>query len=829
MPTEFLSGIVLRLPFNNANIALINGAGQFSSGGTLNLFIQGRNRAGYTLTSTAISPIVYTATQAIEISFPITARTPSTDYHYYIISHSPTGNPNDAIALFHWRNYELDQITERPLSPVRLSRDEHIELASSVAVPADLPTVPDLLPGMRRLVVGGIKSSAYYEYQELETRSPDLENIVLQPRGIEKWVRTGSPNVGVINSIYDTDGCSTPINEVEPTSLIAAPPYAADGTKGTPIKLIYRNDSASAMPRGTAFLLQVQLEGAPASQLFDGKLILTPRGFVNLDNGSIDISDGLGGEMPDIGGDVPFTFGSRSTLFLHKDLPAGQAYFIEIAPYFSVAQLEGRILEGANISINITPAAQSGENAYGIWQVTGNIVFKGGDRLRVIPGVGLNARIGSGTALIERFTFPERGARDVYGIAPNLSEQKITLDGNGSLFYRGTGVVPITEQERAIVDTSSGYSKASTGNSIVVNANSSLALTLSYPCDADGDGLVRLSYPTIAGNQSAKFNPPYVRLFVKKQSNGRTYQLPNLIAVAPGVAQQVTISNLDGATEVAVLPSPPSTDFCLFDPPLISATATSGTLEADTYTAIAAYYFDGSAISRISHSAELGCLIEADTDLGQILNRVAAWAEPATTFNDLRNVKADARSPFQSRYCLKPSNAQSAQVFNYNPESLAIDDNRTVIKPTDVLLTEPGRWMIANVGISPSLSVGFVGTTTDPTAARVTISGTPANPLLNFILPTAEVALNGGASSASGASLPIPGKKGKDGKSGETMPSASTKNVAKAIIAHLKFEIGSVVAGSEAAARLEQSGDKILFHFVLPEGKQGKRGIPGES
>lgn len=749
MPTEFLSGIVPRLPLSISNIILVDGAGGFTNGGTLNLFIQGRNRAGYTLVSNAIAPITYSATQAIEISFPVLARTPGTDYHYYIVSHSPTGNPTDAIALFHWRNYELDQITERPLNPVRLSRDEHILIADSVALPADLPTGLNLLPGMRRLVVGGVKTSAYYEYQELETRLPDEENLVLQPHGIERWVRTGSPNVGVINSIYGTDGCSTPVAAVEASSMINAPPYSADGTKGTPIKLIYRNDSTLRMPRGTSFLLQVQMEGAPASQLFDGKLMLTPRGFINLDNGSIDISDGLGGEMPGIGGDIPWTFGSRSTLFLHKDLPAGQAYFVEIAPYFSVAQLEGRILEGTNISINITPAAQSGENAYSVWQLTGNIVFASDDKLRAVPGVGLNARLGSGTALIERFTFPNRGERDIYGIAPNLAGQKITLDGNGSLFYRGTGTVPGTEQARAIISTMPGHSVTSVSASVSVGTNSGLALTLSYPCDADGYGLVRSDYPIIAGSTSGRFNPPYVRLFVKRQSDNTIYQLPTLVATSPDESQEVIITGLTGATIVDSLPQRASTDFCLFDPPSITTTVSSGTLEADTYTIFAAYYFDGSAISSISHSQRDGCLVEVKGTLNDLFAIREDLDSHTHNYNNPHQVKADQIGAFTSLR-LKPSAAPItglneiavfADIGDGNKLKVRLENNGAIELIGSGFTTEDDEmaaWIIKTTDYTAVAKDKIIGDTTNATFTLAM----PASPLVGDEVKLLLVGIN---------------------------------------------------------------------------------------
>lgn len=712
MPVEYLHGIIPQLPFPSTSITLIEGAGQFSQGGTLHLFFQGRNRAGYTQPSVKRS-ISYTAHQAIQISFPTAARTDATDFHFYVVSHSPTGNAIDAVTLFHWQNYEADQVTTLQLPNVTLSRDAHIKVSADdvVATPADLPTGADLLNGAVRLVIGGVPTSAYYKYEKYYEQASDGA-MILMPHPGEKWVRTGSPNVGLVSDVFDTDGCAVPIFSVASSSLILPPPYAAQGQTpipGTRLKIIYRNDQDVPMPQGTPFTLNVTLDNSIASQLFDGKLMLTPKGFVNLADGSLDTSNGIGGTMPDIDGNIPYCYGDRSTLVLHKDLPSNFGYYLEVAPLFTIEQMEGRLLEGSQIGIAISPATLSGDIATAIWKITGDIVLSDEEQLQVVPDVGLQATLLSGSAIIKKFVFPSRGSRSIYGIQANQKNQKITLDGNGSLFYRGTGVIPGTEAQRALISCETGYSINSDWTDFFqIDEPCSILAKLFYPCNASGNGIIRSDYPYIAGNTSGKFNPPYLQIFVKRQADNKIFRLPTYLPVLADTFQVVTIKSLSDCIEIANLPLPPTHDFCLFDPPRVTLEKdATGNIPSGFYSISCAYYFDGSAISAINHAPADGCIPTIPGTIEDLFAIGYSWGS-SVKHNSIRDIPKNETFPWQTRRLW----GEKQQIY-FDPSSKALDDGNLTWKPNWQAIESPGRWIL------------------DERTAWYTVSGTP-QPLLGI-------------------------------------------------------------------------------------------------
>lgn len=164
-----------------------------------------------------------------------------------------------------------------------------------------------------------------------------------------------------------------------------------------------------------------------------------------------------------VGGDLTWEYGTRGLITLEKDLPNGWGLYVEVALQFSVEQLNGEVMEGTRITLDLYPFAQAGDFAGALWEVTGNLVLNTASRLLCVPELGLRATVLSGSALIERFTFPTKGDRPVYGLLPLVARQQITLDGNGSLFYRGTGAIPNTEALRALVSCEVGYSHPSPG------------------------------------------------------------------------------------------------------------------------------------------------------------------------------------------------------------------------------------------------------------------------------------------------------------------------------------------------------------------------------
>lgn len=596
MPCEFAYGLT-RLLFDNSAIALTAG-GQFSVGGTLKLTLHGQNRAGFTIASEEVV-MSYAAGQAIQVILPSANKTDATDFHWYWLCHN-------GMILCGWKSYEyaVDQdgkvigVSDRVLTPITLSRDAHIALAPGVNNADELPSGADLLQGMVRLV--GDKGAFYY-YDPGEYRAVDGTQVLTPPgRPTEKWVRmAGNPLLSAVTDPYGDSGCAADVTGVPLDAVLPPPKYPMDGARSVmPLKLYWRNESAMTVPAGTTFGVEVRQEGIIRSQLYDRLLVVRPRGMVNLATGALLTVDSNGTNIDELGATRTWEYGVRGLLTLRTDLPAGWAYFIEVYLQFSSEQVQRKVTEGTRLSIILFPFAQAGNFAGDLWEFLGgkDMVFYSADQMRVVPNDGGGVDVLEGSAIVQRFSFPTKARHRVYGIAPNRTGQKVTIDGNGGIFLRGS-TVPSTEAIRAIVDCAAGYSKVGNWQSVVVTANQAIALTLTYPT------AIRADYPTIGGNTKGSFNLTTLAIFVR--FGGKIYR-----ANVPAIAAP-QIATLTGLVEVAALPTPPSSDHCLFAPPTAALRGVvGGNLVAGTYEVAIGYYLDGTVVSRISHDPVEGCMAE---------------------------------------------------------------------------------------------------------------------------------------------------------------------------------------------------------------------------
>lgn len=601
MTVQFLSGL-FQLPFDSSAISL-TGGGTFSAPVTLNLFITGQNRAGFSLPSSIVT-ISATASQAIQVTLPPLARGTTDggrkiDYFYYWLSHTPTGVLADGFVIGGWSNYEYDQVTLKTLGAISLSKNAHIAINTTVANEAALPTGTDLIYGMVRGVTsvnGGLSPSGYYRYNPLEPKVVNGRAIICPPGQLtQKWVLIGPPYLGLITDPTSIDGCAQRVSSLDPSLFVlSAPLYGADGTKGIGVNYCVYNDTGSVMGLGTVFSIQVQLAGELKSYLFDKKLVVNFHGYVDHSTGNVDKTDILG-NMPNVDADMVWSYGDRGNLFLPKDLPAGWGAWFEIAPRFTLSQIAGQISEGTPILLNIVQFLQSGEFAGSLAAILGNTVLPISNKLRVVPGVGLSATLLGGSALVARYIFPDKGAQEVYGLVPSQANQIITIDGNGSVFNRTGNAIPATEVTRAIISTSIGYATPSNYVNVTLASTGGFTFTCSLPCFSNGNGTIRSDYSLIGGNTQGKFNPPFICLYIKNPSN-TIYRIT--ATAVPGVTQVIAVSSL-GSTTVGTLPTSPSSNFSLFNAPGLNIATTTGTIPAGAYQVTAGYYFDGSTVSSI--------------------------------------------------------------------------------------------------------------------------------------------------------------------------------------------------------------------------------------
>lgn len=615
MPCEFAYGLT-KLGFSSATITLVAG-GQFSAAGSLKLTLYGQNRGGFTIASDEVE-ISYTASQAIQITLPPANKTEATDFHWYWLCHNGM-----MLAAWKTHDYAVDQdgkvigVSERTLAPIILNRDAHVAVAPSVETAAQLPTGSDLLLGMIRLVSD---KGAFYYYDPGEYRRVDGIQVLTPPgRPTEKWVRmAGNPLLSSVTDPYDarTNGCAADVTAIALDAILPPPRYPMDGSRNVmPIKLYWRNDGSIAMPAGTTFGVEVRQEGVIRSQRYDRLLLVRPRGMVNLATGELVTVDSNGTIIDELGTVKTWEYGVRGVLTLRTDLPVGWAYFVEVYLEFRSEQVGGRVTEGTRLSILIFPFAQAGNFAGELWEFTGgDIVFFSTDRLRVVPNNGGGVDVLPGSALIQRFTFPTKSRHRVFGIAPNRTGQKITIDGNGGIFLRGS-TVPGTEAIRAVVDCVPGYSAVGEWRSITVTANQAIALNCVYPT------VIRANYPTIGGNTKGSFNLTTLAVFVR--TGGKIYQ-----ARMPAVTNPV-IATITGLEIITAIPTPPSSDHCLFNPPTTTLSATAGGgLAAGTYEVAVGYYLDGTVVSRISHDPVEGCIAEMPGSFVELFNHIKDTNNP---------------------------------------------------------------------------------------------------------------------------------------------------------------------------------------------------------
>lgn len=699
MTCEFLSGLT-QLPFPSPSIVV--GAGNITTAGTLYFFLSGRNRAGWTVASNPIA-ITYPANSSITITLPPAARGLGTDFLYYSIAANTTNDPIGAYQLAQWDNYQSDQYTRRTLSPIVLDRDEHIDPAGSVALPSNLPTGFDITNGMHRLIIGGIPNgatSSYYKYLEFESKLSNLE-FILEPYPGEKWVRTTNPYTCQITDAYGVGGCAADVRSISSTYIIPPPTYdpiQINPVKGVPIKLTWHNDSTLPLKAGTNLGIDIRQGSENRTDAFNGKLIITCRGYTDglgnydrLDSGGVNA-------MPNVDIDRIWSYSDDALgiLTLNKDLAPGESAVYEIAPYFTAQQFQGMLAPNELISTYIYPYAQSGKNVAPLWSIAGDTILPVAERMHPVPLFGAGIKVSGGSAIVKAYTFSERPDQSIFGLTPNTPNQKLCLDGNGNCAIRTTPLG--SEAVLALISTTTGTSKVGAlSPSIAIAASGKANLTLTIPNYAGNDECaIRSDYPIIGGDLG-QFNPNYVRIFAKsgatiypalRSGNAQT-------GVVPDYTQAITIDSLGAAIPQPANPTDPL--FGLFDPPTITGTpATGGSIPAGSYQFFAVYYYDGSTVSVIDRISPT-VIGESSLTLAELSALNQGWGRPIYNLSDLRSIARSDTFAWQHRA------VAGGSIFYYDPDSVAADDGLNTFKPSYLTNIQLGRWQIRkSVSVNPA-------------------------------------------------------------------------------------------------------------------------------
>ncbi len=620
MATQYLS---IRESYSTADFTIAADTGGTTTAAvSLNVYILGKNRAGFNRVSD-VTAVTVNAGEKLVINFGAGLRATGEDLQQLIVAAEDTGNPVDAVVLAAYNAKDTDQITDRPLpATLELTTDDHLAINATIPDLNSFPTSP--VNGNIREVVS---EGAFYQF--------DAELGVWRPI---------TTNSAYVTSTDALGGCDRPLSLVE-NPLI--PPDTNANTFSTPIKVAFFNglleDGGASLQAGTQFNLvlaangQEQINGIEYSNLFGGFVRVTFLGYVRRSTGILDPNfDTVGTPL--------VWFPNKGIISLPANLPRGYGAVWEISINVDSDRAGGLIPNNSIISFNLYDQGLIGIPS-DIGRVTGDVVFNEGERVRIVPNKRLGGVAVIGGSAQQYYITPVLAESNLFNILSDSADQQVAMSAllGGRVFVRASGTtLQPSEALRAIISTEPGIYKASAySDPITVTSNQSIRITVNLPVDAELDGTIRSDYPdVIAGTQNAVFNPPALIPYV--ETNGTIYQLPP-ITVVPAASIDFSIDSLASGTVISNLPTSVA-DFGLFDYGSLSGVADpSGSLAAGDYRVAIAWFYPSPnfALTKISHSTQLGCIPEFNQTLAELLTANRSFAVDANSVAELQSISAE--------------------------------------------------------------------------------------------------------------------------------------------------------------------------------------------
>lgn len=594
------------------------------SAGSLWLSCIALNRVGLNRAAT-LQQITWTDGQKLQITLPLPDRAAAEDIHRIIIAGSATNNATSLQPLCWWRGYTLNSLgsgyfeeVQAPLpATIELAQPAHIALGAVVPNPAALTALAQLLDGMCRWVTS---LSKLFYYDALSSATANGTTVIASSSTGRwlPWILPDTFGVGSITDVTGERGCLRDARSLTDADVLFPPPsYAMNGSRGGYCTYWVANgvsESGTDIEAGKRVSLEVSQNGMPKSQLFDQRLVARMAGIVRLSDGSL-TTTGLNT------GQTDYSYGNP-VYTLEQNLQPGRAIALQIAPRFRQEELDG-YLQASPIEIKpyFMPQAGSYVTGYRLW---GDVIYAIGNRRRVFPRVGANLRVGDGSGLIQRFEFELKPSLDLTLPGANLVNQKITVNSNGDVFFRGTTTNDPTEVTRAIVTMGSGRSNASAQSAyLTAAANDALNVTVPYPTTIRADlGDAIAGAGAAAG---AELNAPFVVFYVQRQSDGQIREFIGN-AVVPGANQLFQITSFTAGTTIGSIPAAVAGNFGFWESsaaPTVALGVGLGSLAAGSYRVSWAFRYDGSTASSISHAVSNGCVPEMDGQIGQLFSTIA--------------------------------------------------------------------------------------------------------------------------------------------------------------------------------------------------------------
>lgn len=561
------------------------------SAGNYYFALQARNRVGYNLP--IYSSLVNVPNNGkVIITVNSNALTNAEGWISYVISVNNTLIATDftVIAEIPLINLNTNVQSNFPLTLELINNNQLVQeeyLANHLLFPTTT-----VLHGQRK----GLNSTTLiYRYDSFDTTTT-VDNLLVFNGIAGRWKAIGSFS-SYINSVTAADGCSQDIRNITDLSSIVLPTYNSSGSDSIPITLWIT--STEEVEAKTNLLLDVFLGSENKTNLFHKKLKLVFKGFVNLTTGIKRVTyTNTNTPLDEI--DIEYLFDSQYPVIKLEDiLLTSEAFILEIRVNYSAFELDDLVPNGSYISIipSFSPTSSSYTTA---GTITGNVVFNEGNLRRIVPDVGLNAIGLSGSGIIKNYQFPLLGNELISGLQVNIANQKIALNKNGFCYYTAANI-PSDAAQRALVSTVAGESKASTYSSPITVTNKSLSITVTHPCDNNGYGTIRSSYPdVIANNSLGKFNAEQVVIYINNGTETRKFTGFNILFTT---TQVIELTDFSVGTIVTSLPN---TEFGLFSSNIPTVDGTNlGTFNG-TYTVAISYLYLGNSITNISHKSTDG-------------------------------------------------------------------------------------------------------------------------------------------------------------------------------------------------------------------------------
>ena len=635
MTAEYGSGRFVPI-FTNSNVTVLATGGTFLTPQTRTFWLYLLNEAGVSLPSPAVT-VTGPIGGSISVNFPETNRDAATGYKYCFIVASQTAALSNAWVVGFWRLFQADSDAFATAAPIVFSRNEHLVVPpAAVNLPIGLPTGANLVPGMVRLINSGVASGAsyyiYYPWLIVDPNSPHFRSVIDGDKVIERspgeyWVRFGNPNFGLFpigGDIFGDTGACRPLVAVDEEFLVqnllfGANYAAADNTDSVAVSakgltVFFGSDTGDNILAGSRFGLNIQVDGFPATTLFDRRIVVRFLGFYNPVTGILDNSSGLndGASMAGIGVDMTQTNAETGFLAISKALPGNQKAVFKIFPRFRASEIYPPLVQGSVVSIVPILLPQGGVRVplASIFETSlGGFVAPVANFGRVIPGDG-TLNVLPGLFVVRGHESALQPRQTIAQIAPNVLNQQLAVTQDGRAVVRGVaGVTALSAGEAllALFDFGIGESVAGAwSNNIVLGSAGGISFTATYPVSG-AFGMVRSTIAEIGENTQAHFNPPQVRIYIKQGST--IYRLNSPQPVVIGVTQVFTVIDLTNAVIVAATTAPPFSDFCLFEPPTVAGSVIGGSLPIGTYQIAIAYSFlSGTQCTRIRQTTADGCI-----------------------------------------------------------------------------------------------------------------------------------------------------------------------------------------------------------------------------